>query len=420
MAGVEMTGTIEETTLATAKESLRLLVYLSAQNTEDRSSGVHTFLLHLAEALRSNTEVERPTEFFVASSGIALEDSGTEGFYPLYYAANAVATPMLTHTAEDYRRAATLLQESDFHGCLMLGGEAQTLEVSAVAEMLRLVLNAKCDLVLPRYMVELDERLVNSSILYPLSRALFGVDVRTPLAIDLAMSPRMLQRMGAAAAKTPAAAQATALQWPVAEAAAAGFSLGEVLAGRREEPYPIDLDFKEALAQVAGSLFSDIEAKAAYWQRNRPSPGVTLAQGTLRPSESANAVFEMHETASLVDSFRQAYANLHELWALVLPPNSLLGLKKLSLMPEDNFRMTDVLWVRVVYDFVLAHRLRTINRGHLLGALTPLYLAWVASYLQQCRTAGEAQRSIDALALAFEADKPYLVSRWRWPDRFNP
>ena len=43
--------------------------------------------------------------------------------------------------------------------------------------------------------------------------------------------------------------------------------------------------------------------------------------------------------------------------------------------------MADDLWVRIVYDFILAYRLRTLNRGHLLGALTPLYLAWVASHL---------------------------------------
>ena len=66
--------------------------------------------------------------------------------------------------------------------------------------------------------------------------------------------------------------------------------------------------------------------------------------------------------------------------------------------------------------YVLAHRLRTINRGHLMGSLTPLYLAWVASHIQ----AGANASSLDALARAFEADKPYLVSRWRWPDRFNP
>jgi hypothetical protein len=127
----------------------------------------------------------------------------------------------------------------------------------------------------------------------------------------------------------------------------------------------------------------------------------------------------------MLESFRLAYTNLHEIWSLVLPPNSLLGLKKLSLMPAAGFRMPDALWARIVYDFVLAYRLRTINRGHLLGALTPLYLAWVASHLL-LTTPGAGpdtvapEAHIETLTTAFEADKPYLVSRWRWPDRFNP
>jgi hypothetical protein len=126
----------------------------------------------------------------------------------------------------------------------------------------------------------------------------------------------------------------------------------------------------------------------------------------------------------MLDSFHLAYTNLQEIWSLVLPPNSLLGLKKLSLLPPAAFRMPDALWVRIIYDFVLAYRLRTLNRGHLLGALTPLYLAWAASHL--LLTSGAAADSVapeihvEALAAAFEADKPYLVSRWRWPDRFNP
>jgi hypothetical protein len=27
---------------------------------------------------------------------------------------------------------------------------------------------------------------------------------------------------------------------------------------------------------------------------------------------------------------------------------------------------------------------------------------------------------LEQLCLQFEAEKPYLISRWRWPDRFNP
>jgi hypothetical protein len=75
-----------------------------------------------------------------------------------------------------------------------------------------------------------------------------------------------------------------------------------------------------------------------------------------------------------------------------------------------------------VFDFALGYRLRTMNRDHLLRAFTPLYLAWAASFateMQEAR-ADEAERRLEALCLAFEAEKPYLISRWRWPDRFNP
>jgi hypothetical protein len=82
--------------------------------------------------------------------------------------------------------------------------------------------------------------------------------------------------------------------------------------------------------------------------------------------------------------------------------------------------MPDPLWVRIVYDFVLAYRLRTINRGHLLGALTPLYLAWVASHIILADSGTAPEQHIEELAMNFESDKAYLVSRWRWPDRFNP
>jgi len=27
---------------------------------------------------------------------------------------------------------------------------------------------------------------------------------------------------------------------------------------------------------------------------------------------------------------------------------------------------------------------------------------------------------VQQLSMVYEAQKPYLISRWRWPDRFNP
>ncbi len=84
--------------------------------------------------------------------------------------------------------------------------------------------------------------------------------------------------------------------------------------------------------------------------------------------------------------------------------------------------MPDQLWVRIVYDFAIGHRLRTISRDHLLRALTPLYLGWVSSYALELESAGAqaVEERLERLAREYEAAKPYLVSRWRWPDRFSP
>nr|WP_144312467.1 hypothetical protein [Terriglobus saanensis] len=416
----------DETARAEATPPLRILVCLSASAAEPDADHGRQTVAGLMEDVAARLRSDRPNSqlmvAFPTYDAEGTEAPETHGYKTVAYAAAGESSTIWMHSAEDFRRAATLMKQNDCTCCVLLGAEAQSIVPDTISAMIHMVIESGCDLAVPRYLVDPDEGIFNSAMLYPLSRSLFGSEVRTPLALDIAMSSRMVERMAAATVRIPVGSQASSILWPVAEAAVAGYSMGEVIAGRREEPVSPDMDLKAALALVAGSLFSDIETKAAYWQRNRPAPLQMCAGEDVRNPGDTLAEFSMdaHDADPLVDSFRLAYGNLHEIWSLVLPPNSLLGLKKLSIMPMENFRMADALWVRIVYDFALAHRLRTLNRGHLLGALTPLYLAWVASYILQCRNAEDAKRCMDALAAAFEADKPYLVSRWRWPDRFNP
>lgn len=297
---------------------------------------------------------------------------------------------------------------------LLLGPEAHTLQPVAIRAMVEAVLASHIDLAVARYQIRPNEGLINASVLYPLSRALFSTRVQFPLAIDLALSSRMSERMAAAAQRMTATAQPDAIVWAVSEAAVASFSMAEVDAGERDLPHPDGSDLSSILNTTAASLFADIEAKASFWQRARPQSQLLSIPTVPAVSQPPESVSE-EELAELIESFRIGYGNLHEIWSLVLPPQTLLGLKRLSTTPTADFRLPDALWTRIVYDFVLAHRLRTINRSHLLGAFTPLYLAWVTSHIL-----GSQPNSLETLASAFEADKPYLVSRWRWPDRFNP
>jgi len=325
-------------------------------------------------------------------------------------------------TAADFLNAFKLAQQHNASACLLLGAEAQSLSPAALRSIAAAVGGIGetvgiADLAVPRYDLGPRDGLVNSAILYPMSRAVYGTRPRFPLAVDLGLSLRMAERMATSAQKYTASGQNDALLWPVAEAALAGYPIAEVGAGTRTIPQPGTTDLNSLLARITASLFSDVEARAAFWQRSR------IAQQTAKsaaPTKAANNGFADLDVQPMLDSFRLAYSNLQEIWSLVLPPNSLLGLKRLAASEPQSFRMADALWVRILYDFLLAFRLRTINRGHLLGALTPLYLAWVASHILYARSGVDPEHHIEELAQAFEFDKPYLVSRWRWPDRFNP
>ncbi|MGI4756852.1 MAG: hypothetical protein ACRYGF_08390 [Janthinobacterium lividum] len=337
-----------------------------------------------------------------------------EGMMLQPYLPSARLQTWFVQTATSYLSLYEVMRAHSSTCGVLLGADAHTLQPAAIRALVDTVLGGQVDLAVARYQIAADEGLINASMLHPVSRALFGIKAAFPLALDLSLSNRMAERMAAAAQRLTTASQPEAIVWAAAEAAVASFSVAEVDAGVRELPHPAGSDLSTILNTTASSLFSDVEAKASFWQRVRPA-STLLTVPAVPTFVSAAEPAQKEELSELVDSFRIGYGNLHEIWSLVLPPQTLLGLKRLSTTPVESFLMPEALWVRIVYDFVLAHRLRTINRSHLLGSFTPLYLAWVASHLLNSHAA-----TAENLARAFEADKPYLVSRWRWPDRFNP
>jgi glucosylglycerate synthase len=365
------------------------------------------------EGTLSNLALAFPGEtVLVATPDAAPQQSSDSPLRLLPYTVSTVSASPWILTASDYVNAYKLAQENHASACVLLGAEAQSLHPEAIRALAKSAL--QYDLTAAHYDLGPREGLVNSAILYPVTRALFGTRPRFPHAIDLGLSLRMAGRLATVAQRFTAAGQNDAFLWPLSEAASANFTIAEVNIGPRTLPQPVAPDLNALLAQITASLFADVDAKATFWQRAR---GILSTPPITQTTPIAETPPDI---PAMLDAFRLAYTNLHEIWSLVLPPNSLLGLKKLSLMHSESFRMPDNLWARIVYDFILAYRLRTINRGHLLGALTPLYLAWAASHLTLISSGTAPEKHIQDLAVAFETDKPYLVSRWRWPDRFNP
>jgi glucosylglycerate synthase len=99
----------------------------------------------------------------------------------------------------DFVNAAQYGREHEAKAFLILGPEADSLSPLALSGLADAVLSGSIDLAVPHYSLPSHAGLINSAILYPLTRAAFASRVRFPLSIDLAMSPRMAERLAGVA-----------------------------------------------------------------------------------------------------------------------------------------------------------------------------------------------------------------------------
>lgn len=313
---------------------------------------------------------------------------------------------------------AALLAQAESLGasaCAILNPDLEAFTPAAIDVLVRPILDGECDLAMPLYRAGRFDGLLNQAILAPLTRALYGKRVRYPLAQDFAVSAAFLPGLRQSVS-TPLAGQG--LLWPATEAALRYKTICQVYLPVHHENASAGLDLSSLLQLVVGPLFADMERHASLWQRVRGSQSTAESGGESVLGEATPETSP--DPRPMVEAFQLGQRNLQEIWSLVLPPVTLLELKKLGRLPLESFRMEDALWARIVYDFALAYRLRTLSRGHLLGALAPLYLGWVGSRVLEAESAAPAGARQEQLERTFEQNKPYLLQRWRWPDRFNP
>lgn len=318
-----------------------------------------------------------------------------------------------------YQSILTIGARLGVRGCCVVASKLEHAASKWVCQLTEPLLEESYDFIAPSYARRKFEGLLNSSVISPLMRSLYGLRIQNPMGPDLGISQRLFQRLmdGDQNGKTGGSGMHL-LASLVPLVLCSNLQASQAYLGVRGYPPTDWTNVSSLLNEILGPIFLAMEKNAACWQRTRTSiPVKALNEAT--PAPEATGTVEIDR---LVHSFELGIRDLQEIWGLILPPASLLELRKLARLPLEQFHIPDELWVRIIYDFALAHRLRTINRDHLLRSLTPLYLGWVASYARELETAEEnaIEHRLERLSLAYEMGKPYLVSRWRWPDRFNP
>jgi hypothetical protein len=308
-------------------------------------------------------------------------------------------------------------QKAGAKACAFVDAGLDTVQPEWVDALMTPVLRDGFDYVSPCYRRRVNEGAITKAIVYPLFRALYGARLRQPAAGELGCSGRLVTHYLEHDLWDIEGADAGIDTWLASAAVSGGFRTCEAPLGLRVAPHKAPVDLATAIAQVVGAMFTDLEHRVEVWQRIRGSADVPRACTAPDTAVEAGSM----NIEGLVESFRLGYRELREIWTWVLPPRTIVELRKLTETPVDRFRVDDRLWAGIVYDFAIGHNLRVMPVDHLMRSLAPLYIGWLASFLSQvgAAPAPQVEERLEQVCLAFEAEKRHLISRWRWPERMR-
>jgi len=295
--------------------------------------------------------------------------------------------------------------------CAVVDSDLRSITPEWIELLIKPVLEENYDYVSPYYMRHKYDGTITNSIVYPLTRALYGKSIRQPIGGDFGFSGKLASFYLTKDVWETDVARFGIDIWMTTTAVANGFKICQAYLGAKiHDAKDPGSDLSAMLHQVVGSVFNLMEEYAGVWQNVLKSEpvrtfGFVYSVG-LEPIQV--------NLDKLIEKFRIGVKDLDVLYRSFLPDELLIILHQLAEKPKELFSFPDRDWVWVIFHFALACHRRVISTEQIIKSLTPLYLGKVASFVNETwdSTADEVEGRLEKLCLSFEREKPKLVEVW--------
>jgi glycosyltransferase involved in cell wall biosynthesis len=301
----------------------------------------------------------------------------------------------------------------DVKACAVVDSDLRSITPEWIDLLLRPILHAGFDFVAPYYHRHKYDGTITNSIVYPLTRFLYGLRVRQPIGGDFGISPRLLTRYLERKDWETDTARFGIDIWMTTIAIAEGYRVCQSFLGAKlHDAKDPGLDLSAMLHQVVGSVFRLMMEYESVWTSRDGSQDADLFGFRFGVGLDPIEV----NTDRMLNMFKRGCAELGEIWSLALSRDTYRAINKIAgqIDGPKNFSLENDLWAQIVLDFAAAYKREPVERGHLLKSLTPLYLARVASFVLRTRAlaSDQVEEEIERLCLAFEQKKPEFIQRW--------
>lgn len=310
-----------------------------------------------------------------------------------------------------FRTIFRIVEEVGAAACAVVDSDLRSITPGWIDLLLRPIFDRNFDYVAPYYKRHKYDGTITNSVVYPLTRALYGQRVRQPIGGEFGMSDRLARHFLSRDVWNTEVAGYGIDIWMTTTAIAEGFRVCQSYLGAKiHDAKDPGADLSTMLVQVVGSVFKLMEDYATVWPRVLASEAVPLFGFPFEVGLEPVPI----NIGRMIESLRQGCRDLLSIYKQFVPAERLEALTSCAGLPDDQFSLSDDLWANLVYDFALAYHRRTIDRGHLVKSLTPIYLGWVASFAMRTsnETAAQVEDRIEQLCLVYEQLKPRLIADW--------
>ncbi|NCO68370.1 MAG: glycosyl transferase family 2 [Nitrospirae bacterium CG_4_10_14_0_8_um_filter_41_23] len=296
--------------------------------------------------------------------------------------------------------------------CAVVDSDLRSITPEWIELLIKPVLEGGFDYVSPLYHRHKYDGTITNSIVYPLTRALYGKHIRQPIGGDFGFSGKLASFYLTKNLWDTDVARYGIDIWMTTTAIANKFKICQAFLGAKiHDAKDPGADLSSMLYQVVGATFDLMETYQDVWKTikgSEPVPTFGFRYDVGLEPISVNL-------ERMIEKFRLGVKELMEIWKIFIPSEILDFLSKSAKFSKEEFHIPDELWVDIIYSFAIASRRKIMNREHLLKSLTPLYIGKIASFIIEAwdSSASEVEQKIERLGITFENKKDLLIENWQ-------
>lgn len=310
-----------------------------------------------------------------------------------------------------FRTIFEIAEALNVKACAVVDSDLRSITPEWIELLIKPVIQSDFDYVAPLYHRHKFDGTITNSIVYPLTRSLYGKRIRQPIGGDFGFSGRLAKFYLTKDVWETDVARFGIDIWMTTTAIANDFKVCQSFLGAKiHDAKDPGADLSAMLYQVVSATFDLMETYTDEWKNVKTSESVPVFGFEYAVGLEPVSV----NVERMLERFRLGVKELENIWKVFLPKKTLAFLNKAAGFKKEEFNIPEEVWVEIIYSFSLAAHKKTMNIEHLLKSLTPLYIGRTASFVIESwdSNANEVEDKIERLAMVFEEKKNILLKKW--------